>query len=401
MRIGVTTSCLLVLAFAAPLAAEPANRGQDLDLSKIGAALEKVVEKVEPSVVDVVIQEQILEENDGGTAGLVRKGLARCSGIIASRGGEVMTLLRDGLPEPENGGEIVIEVTLHSGEAFRATRIATDSVTGVTLLQLEDLPKKLKLKPARLNIRGGVKKGSLVVAVGSASGMNHTFQMGMVSKIDRSVRSHGFYFPRAIQTDIPAEAGAVGGLLANPAGETVGMLAFSYGPRQAARPRKKDGEVAQDDGDIDEPQVVAPGSVMAIPADLLHRICSELKKNGKVTRGAFEASFEFYSRFDLQRMGISVSQAGLRARWVGPDGTAASGGLKLGDVVVQVEDRAIKKAADLDWLAEQVEYHRRVGSRMIVRVYRCSKEYKGLKTLEIEIGERRPSMRNIIEDYRY
>ena len=68
---------------------------------------------------------------------------------------------------------------------------------------------------------------------------------------------------------------------------------------------------------------------------------------------------------------------------------------------MQVGDRAIKKAADLDWLAEQVEYHLRVGSHLIVRVYRCGPEYKGLKTLDLVVGERRASMRSITEDARH
>ena len=216
--------CSSVLCLLAGLgSARPAEAAGQLDLQRLGREFERVVAKVAPSVVDVAILEEFLEKTEGRTAAVRRERRFRCSGVISNRNGEIITLLRDGLPEPTNGGDLVIEIALHNGEVYGANLTAIDSVTGVALLKMTDLPAR-KLQPATARV-GGLKEGSMVVAVGSSLG--NSFRFGLVSRLNRRVRSQSFSFPRAIQTDIPAEAGAVGGVLANTRGWMVGLLAFS------------------------------------------------------------------------------------------------------------------------------------------------------------------------------
>ena len=295
----------------------PLLAAQGIDLGKLGKEFERVVEKVEPCVVDVLIQEEYLVGSAGATAVPVRKNLFQCSGVIRTRQGEVMTLLRNGLPPARNGGEVVIAITLHTGEVFPAKLKATDPVTGLTLVEIIDPPKLQAARLATGNV--GLRAGSLVIAVGSSHGMNHSLQFGIVSSLKRPVRNGTFFFPRAIQTDIAASPGAVGGMLANTAGEMVGMLAFSYGRSQGALPLGGGRVHGIQDGTVDkrgtaERGFTSAGSILAIPADLLERICGELHKRGKVTRGDPGASDSVTLNFTLvfrHRSPIQLRRRGL------------------------------------------------------------------------------------------
>ena len=227
----------------------------------------------------------------------------------------------------------------------------------------------------------------MVVAVGSSLG--NSFRFGLVSSLNRRVRSQGFSFPRAIQTDIPAEAGAVGGVLANTRGEMVGLLAFSYAPSQgSARPTRR-GVHASDSSSKSQ---AARGSVMAIPTDLLTDICNQLRRNGRVQRGAVEASFEYLPRTQMRHFGLDES--GAQVCWVASKGPADQAGLKPGDLVVQVNERRLRSRNDLNWFAEMVEYGT-VGDTLAVKVYRWNEDYRGYKILNVRIGARRETYRSV------
>lgn len=375
----------------------PAWARQDIDLQHLDREFRKVVSKAAPSVVDVQVLEESLEVTDGKTAALRRTRLVHCSGVVGTKSGEIITLLRDGLPQPREGGEIVIEVTLHDGQVISATLGAIDVITGVALLELSEVPRGLKPATAR---SGGVTPGSLVVALTTSSETTTTAKFGWVSSVDRRVRSEAFSFPRAILTDIPVQPGAVGGMLANARGEMIGLLAFSYSSSQGRRPssRKQGANVSQIAGPGPAP-ASRRGTVMAIPSDLLKTIRTHLRKHGRVIRGALEGSFEFRTARELQRLGFPGHQPGAQCIWVGRDGPAARGGLRPGDIVLQVDDRVLKTRKHLNRFAEAVEFGK-VGSPVALKVLRADGDFPTTKVLQLRIGKRRETVRNLPQDRR-
>ena len=201
--------------------------------------------------------------------------------------------------------------------------------------------------------------------------------------------THGFSFPRAIETDIPAEEGTVGGLLANTRGDMVGLLAFAYTPVPVKR---NPGGGMSPTEELGKTQSKSrPPVVMAIPADLLRKICTALRRSGRVRRGALGAEFVF-RRDALVQVEPHHEIPGAKVRQVRAGGAAERAGLKVGDIVVMVEGRHIRTQDDLIWFAEKVEYGD-IGSSLAVKINRCIDgcNYQ-VKTLNIKIGEREETL---------
>ena len=80
IRLPSAMPILATLILAVPIGPglRAAGPRQDVDLGKLGKEFERIVDKVEPSVVDIRIQEKTLEKSkQGRTAVITRKTLFR------------------------------------------------------------------------------------------------------------------------------------------------------------------------------------------------------------------------------------------------------------------------------------------------------------------------------------
>lgn len=360
--------CLLVLV---ALLASPASvvRGQGDEGGDLGTAIEKLADRLAPSVVGVRVVEWVEGDASSGATAAPRSPnrhvILSVSGIVITKAGDVATIFKDGLPAPRQGGEVKLEVTLSSGDVCRAEWKATDEASGVSLLRIIDPPKS-KLRAVKL-ARELPSAGAMVLSVGCSFGLNHSFHLGMVSGPNRRLRHAAF--PQLIQTNLTANPGDVGGLLANTRGECLGMLALTLGDEQGLVPGKRSGGVLVNQAVGAGPQNV----VFAIPAEVLERICVALRREGQVQRGALGASFYFRNRVEGECECPTHRCYGVQVMAVDPSGNAAIAGLRDGDIIARVDVREMATESDMYWFAQQVQYGT-PGSKLRLEVHRHATE---------------------------
>ncbi len=397
--------------------------GQEGELDRFDRAVQRLVAKLAPSVVAVRIV-AVSDPNADGTsvAGSVRRSLYRASGVIGSREGEIITVIAGGLPEEqlEIGEQLGIEIELHDGPLLAARWIAADPETGLTLLAIENPPKKLT--PVRYASTLPAQ-AAIVVSIGADG-----FELGHVAHPARGIRHRGVgqrdaSFPRGIVTTIAAQPGDVGGLLANPEGELVGMLAFSLvlpkseqddeeeksgetglgprGERRGAETAAGDATTGEENpfdearrpawarrmgtAVVTNPTEGGPlGRAVAIPADLLQIICRSLRTDGRMVRGALGATFQFHHP---ALAGPTHYGAGALVRKLVAQGSAEIDGLQVGDVIQKVDGRELHRPEDLLWFRERVEYGR-IGSSLQVQVARMENRRVVSRAIRLHIGTR-------------
>ena len=267
------------------------------------------------------------------------------SGVIVDDKGYILTsyhVIRD-------ADEIL--VALRDGRDAPARVVGTDPETDLALLHvaLENLPE------VELNGNGPVQVGDVVLAIGNPLGVGQTVSMGIVSATGRSHLGLNAY-EDFIQTDAAINPGNSGGALINPDGALVGINTAIFSRSGGSQ-----------------------GIGFAIPANLARSILDELVTHGRVIRGwlgieAQELNQELAASFGLQ------APAGVIIAGVVSQGPADRAGLKPGDVLLEVDGRAVidprRTMSDIAAVAP--------GTTLTVSVARDGKPIE----VELEVGER-------------
>jgi len=278
-----------------------------------GSSAMSSVEDVAAAVLPSVVSVQVATGTGQGTG----------SGVVLSSDGLILTN-NHVVEVAASGGDVV--VSFQDGTTASATVVGLDPLTDLAVLQAEDVGG---LTPATLGSSSDLAVGEQLVAIGSPLGLDGTVTTGIVSALERPVRTtdagpDGSTVIDAVQTDAPINPGNSGGPLVNMAGEVVG---------------------------INSAIATAPGSQgsiglgFAIPIDQARPIAEELRDSGTATHA---------------RLGVSVGSTtdgspGALVAAVEPGGAADSAGLREGDVVTRVGDRLL---ADGDELVAAVRSYR-------------------------------------------
>ncbi|HZV70773.1 MAG TPA: trypsin-like peptidase domain-containing protein [Saprospiraceae bacterium] len=113
-----------------------------------------------------------------------------------------------------------LTVTLHDGTQVDAELIGEDQDTDLAVLKAT----ASDFKPAKLGEASELMIGQLVIALGNPYGFHHTVTHGVVSALQRTLRTEsGRLIDNVIQTDAPLNPGNSGGPLINTDGEVVGV----------------------------------------------------------------------------------------------------------------------------------------------------------------------------------
>jgi len=168
-------------------------------------AVISVVEKVGPSVVQILTNKNSEQTMQG-------QGLG--SGVIITPDGFILT----------NNHVIdkakTIEVGLTTGDSFPAEIVGTDPATDLALVRI--LANGLSY--AELGDSEKVRVGQLVIAIGNPYGFQSTVSTGVVSALERTMRSkEGKLIENVIQTSVPLNPGNSGGPLVNNRGKVIGI----------------------------------------------------------------------------------------------------------------------------------------------------------------------------------
>lgn len=236
------------------------------------------------------------------------------SGFIISADGYVLTnnhVVAD-------ADEIIVRLSDRSELVARL--VGADPRTDVALLKVEGKG----LPTVKLGSSEGIKVGEWVLAIGSPFGFDHSATSGIISAKGRSLPNEN-YVP-FIQTDVAINPGNSGGPLFNLDGEVIGINSQIF---------------TRSGGFM--------GLSFAIPIDVAMDVADQLKASGKVSRGWLGVVIQEVNKGLAESFGLEKPVGALIAQ-VLVDGPAAKGGVRVGDVILQVNDRPVILASDLPHL---------------------------------------------------
>jgi serine protease DegQ len=233
-----------------------------------------------------------------------REGLG--SGVIVSDTGYILT--------NHHVIEAVdqIEVALADSRKVPARIVGADPETDLAVLKIEvqDAPSITFAQSDRLKV------GDVVLAIGNPFGVGQTVTLGIVSGLGRSHLGIAT-FENFIQTDAAINPGNSGGALVDTRGNLVGINTAILSQTGAAA-----------------------GISYAIPVSIARQVMEQIIQKGSVTRGwvgvgVQDINKELAESLKLDRTsGVLISQ-------VERGGPADRAGVKLGDVLVAVNDAPV------------------------------------------------------------
>jgi len=238
------------------------------------------------------------------------------SGVIIDADGYIVTN-NHVIEKGEN-----IKVQFFDGKIVDAEIVGTDPKSDVALIKID--AKGMKLKPIKLGNSDKLRVGEWVLAIGSPFGseLSHTVTQGIVSAIGRS--SVGLVdYENFIQTDAAINPGNSGGPLVNLDGELVGIntaIASRSGGYQ--------------------------GIGFAIPVTMVNRVTSDLRTKGKVVRAWLGVKIQNVDEAMAKTLELESAYGALVGEIV-RDSPAANADLAVGDVVLKVNNEAVKNSRTL------------------------------------------------------
>jgi serine protease Do/serine protease DegQ len=211
-----------------------------------------------------------------------------------------------------------IDVLLHDGRHYSAKLIGTDPDTDIAVIKVD----AKNLQQVSMGNSDNLNVGDFVVAIGNPFGLGQTVTSGIVSALGRSNLGIEGY-EDFIQTDASINPGNSGGALVNLNGQLVGVNTAIF---------------SQSGGNI--------GIGFAIPINMARSVMEQLIKYGEVKRGHLGAQVQNLTP-DLAEAFAIKHKHGAVVTQVTPGSAAEKAGLKSGDVMVEVNGKPIKEAADV------------------------------------------------------
>jgi len=253
------------------------------------------------------------------------------SGVVLDSAGHTVTN-NHVVEEAANGGTIT--VVLPSGETRTATIVGRDPSSDIAVIKLSNTSG---LTPATFAASGTVKTGQTVLAVGAPLGLSNTVTEGIVSALNRPVRTGSTADQNtvldAVQTDAAINPGNSGGALVDLSGRVIGI--------NSAIATVSSGSSGY--GDQQQAQSGNIGVGFAIPADTALDVAKQLIQDGTAEHATLGVSAQ-----DTQ------TGTGAQLQQVTSGSGADKAGLEAGDVVTAIGDRRV---TDTDGLVAAVRSH--------------------------------------------
>jgi serine protease Do len=264
------------------------------------------------------------------------------SGLIISKDGYIFT--NNHVVEKADK----IKVRLSTGKEYDATVKGRDPRTDLALIKIN--PDN-SLPTVNLGDSDKLRVGDWVMAIGNPFGLDHTVTAGIVSAKGRVIGAGPY--DNFIQTDASINPGNSGGPLFNMAGEVVGI----------------------------NTAIVAQGQGIgfAIPVNMAKEILEDLKSKGKVTRGWLGVSVQDITE-DLAKSLKLKDRNGALVTEVFEGDPADKAGIKQGDIIIEVDGKAVKDTHELLRLVAVLT----VGKKATLKVVREGQ----VKELQLTVAER-------------
>ncbi|MEQ9906419.1 serine endoprotease DegP [Pectobacterium odoriferum] len=212
-----------------------------------------------------------------------------------------------------------IQVRLSDGRKYDGKVLGKDTRSDIALVQLKDFKNLTAIKVADSD---QLRVGDYTVAIGNPYGLGETATSGIVSALGRSGLNIENY-ENFIQTDAAINRGNSGGALVNLNGELVGLNTAILAP---------------DGGNI--------GIGFAIPSNMVKSVVAQIVEFGEVKRGELGITGTELNSELAQAMKVDA-QRGAFVSQVRPKSAADEAGIKAGDVIVTLNDKAISSFSAL------------------------------------------------------
>ncbi|MDH3686815.1 MAG: trypsin-like peptidase domain-containing protein, partial [Myxococcales bacterium] len=278
----------------------------------------RAVERVGPSVVNITTERRVRARSPfqpfAGTPGFdrffrdffePRRPSQRSnlgSGVVIDREGHVLT------NEHVVAAADSIRVTLADGREFEATLVGADPNNDLAVLALVDATNVPWTAPGTSE---DLMVGEPVIAIGNPFGLSNSVTTGVLSALDRSIRSNDRVFHGFLQTDASINPGNSGGPLLNATGDLVGVNTAIY---QGAE-----------------------GIGFAIPIDVADRIVRELITHGVLAPVWLGLDLQDLDGRVAELMNLPDMTSGALVNRVRAESPAALAGVQRGDVVTAVD----------------------------------------------------------------
>ena len=300
-----------------------------VDESRGVLSLAPMLEQVTPSVVNIaVVMRSAADRNpllkdpffrrffglpETGPLPQERRALAAGSGVIIDAAKGLIVTNHHVVKDAES-----ITVTLKDGRQLKAELVGTDAATEVALLRapaggLVSIP---------FADSDALKVGDVVLAIANPFGVGQTVTSGIIGALGRSGLTADNY-EDFIQTDAPINPGNSGGALVNSKGDLAGINTAIIAPSG---------------GNV--------GIGFAIPANIVKAVVTQLEAFGAVRRGRIGIAVESVTPDIVREAGLP-QPTGAIIRTIEGNSPAQAAGLKVGDVVTEIDGKPIRSASDL------------------------------------------------------
>lgn len=291
--------------------------------------IDKITEKVYPSVVRVE----------------ARNGMRKvATGVVIDKEGHIVTTA---LISPHDERLYVIT---SDGERLDAEFLGMDSVTHLALIQAE----AKKLTPIAKGEVKDIAPGAWIGVVSISPDDTPAITQGIVSSVAKD----------KLRLNVWVVRGASGSPVVDRRGRMVGLIRGAYIDSTLSW------SIVRRDTEgvfVDRAEAPSSGMAMAVPVDIIDRICTEIKETGKMKRGWLGVSIA--ENKDGQVEIVDVER----------ESPAELAELKEGDIVLEFEGN---KVTSTEMLAEEIRMHK-PGDDCDIKIERDGK----VMNVKVKLGE--------------
>ncbi len=244
-----------------------------------------------------------------------------------------------------------IDVVLKDEREFKAQIVGADPDSDLAVLRIKS---DTLLPEIKMGTGKDLMIGETVIAIGNPFGFSHTVTTGVISALNRTVRTDNRLYRDFIQTDASINPGNSGGPLLNINGDLIGINTAVYAKAQ--------------------------GIGFAIPIDRAKKIISDLIHHGEVIQSWIGLIIQPVDN-DLARYlkipdRLRRKNGGVFVKEVLPSSPAKKAGIRSGDIILSIGHHPISSRTDYRAILKQTP----TGQSLSIEIWRDAQ----LKTITVK-----------------